>query len=96
MSKGTPPSTSADRAFPIYDAFLDLPFPAASKTVNGRRIIIAPPPGEAFSRSRDVGVELATEEGLARVASFCFPEFHEELHGKFCYPDGLYAKSVFY
>ncbi len=68
---------------PIYDAFLDLPHPAASTIVNERRKIIAPPQGEAFTRSKDVGVELATEEGLARVASFCFPEFRQDIHGMF-------------
>jgi hypothetical protein len=68
---------------PIFDAFLDLPHPAASTTVNERRKIVAPPQGEAFNRSKDVGVELATDQGLARVASFCFPEFREDVHGTF-------------
>jgi len=78
------PSTaqSDNGTLPIYDAFLDLPHPAASTTVNERRIIVAPPQGEAFNRSRDVGMELATEQGLARVASFCFPEFREDIHGE--------------
>lgn len=66
---------------PIFDAYIDMPHPAASTTVNDRRTIIAPPQGEAFARSKDVGVELANEKGLDRVASFCFPEFREDLHG---------------
>ena len=70
-----------NQVLPIFDAFLDLPHPAASTTINDRRIIIAPPQGEAFNRSKDVGVELATEKGLQRVASFCFPEFQEDLYG---------------
>lgn len=66
-------------SLPIFDAFLDLPHPAASQNVNGKRMIVAPPPGEAFARSKDVGIELATESGIARVASFCFPEFNSDL-----------------
>lgn len=76
---GTVSSSSEFPTLPIFDAFLDLPHPAASQNVNGKRMIVAPPPGEAFARSKDVGVELATEAGLARVASFCFPEFHPDL-----------------
>lgn len=73
-----------DNVWPIFDAFLDLPHPAISTSseVNARRIIIAPPQGEAFNRSRDVGMELATEQGLARVSAFCFPEFYSEAYGK--------------
>lgn len=78
----TPTLSENPTTLPIFDAFLDLPHTAASQNVNGKRIIIAPPPGEAFARSKDVGVELATEAGLARVASFCFPEFHPDLKGK--------------
>ena len=66
---------------PIFDAFLDLPHPAASNAVNEKRKIIAPPQGQAFNRSKDVGVELATDQGIARVASFCFPEFREDIYG---------------
>lgn len=78
----TSPPNGDNNILPIFDAFLDLPHPAASEKVNAKRIIIAPPPGEAFARSKNVGIELATETGIARVASFCFPEFHPTLNGK--------------
>jgi hypothetical protein len=74
-SKASPPRRTA---LPIYDAFLDLPHPCASPIVNERRIIIAPPPGEAFVASKDVGIELATNEGIDRISNFCFPEYRSE------------------
>lgn len=83
IAGSTAPAQSDNRVLPIFDAFLDLPHPAASDAVNEKRRIIAPPPGEAFNRSRDVGIELSNEQGLARVASFCFPEFNPEMHGEF-------------
>jgi len=83
IAGSTASAQSYNRVLPIFDAFLDLPHPAASDAVNEKRRIIAPPPGEAFNRSRDVGIELSNEQGLARVASFCFPEFNPEAHGKF-------------
>jgi hypothetical protein len=67
---------------PIFDAFLDLPHPKASDAVNDKRLIIAPPPGEALYRSKDVGIDISNEQGLARVTSFCFPEFHPEVYGE--------------
>lgn len=70
---------------PIFDAYLDLPHPDASDAVNDKRLIIAPPPGEALYRSRDVGIDISNEQGLARVTSFCFPEFHPEVHGEFLF-----------
>lgn len=80
-NKSSPPlTTNTTPCLPIYDAFLDLPHPCASSTVNERRIIIAPPPGEAFAASKDVGMELATNEGIARVSNFCFPEYRAESH----------------
>jgi hypothetical protein len=68
------PSPTPPNMLPIYDAYLDLPHPKASTSINDRRIIIAPPAGEAFNASRAVGIELATEQGLSRVATFCFPD----------------------
>jgi hypothetical protein len=70
-------NTSTNNFFPIYDAFLDLSHPLAStnSNVNFKRIIIAPPK-DAFHLSKNVGVELSTEQGLHRLASFCFPDFN--------------------
>jgi hypothetical protein len=77
-NKATNTANSPNTTLPIYDAFLDLPHPCASSTVNERRIIIAPPPGEAFTASKDVGMELATNEGIARISNFWFPEYRAE------------------
>lgn len=69
-----PPKVHQVSVLPIYDAFLDLPHPCASPQVNERRIIIAPPAGAAFEASKEVGIELATNEGIDRISTFCFPE----------------------
>ena len=65
--------------FPLYDAFLDIPHPSASTTsnVNLKRLIVAPPKA-SFHLSRDVGVELATENGLQHVSAFCFPDHYQD------------------
>ena len=76
-------SSSSTKVTSIYDAYIDLPHPAASGKSNEQKtIIIAPPPGEAFEASKEVGIELCNSQGIARVARFCFPEFSDGLHGK--------------
>ena len=68
--------------FPLFDAFLDIPHPGSSTAskVNYKRVIVAPPK-EAFHLSKDVGVELATENGLLRVSAFCFPDYFNHANG---------------
>ena len=81
MSSSTAPQNALKSPLTIFDAFLDLPHPAASPVINEPRIIIAPPPGEALESARAVGQELSTGKGLAMVARFCFPEFDDDVHG---------------
>jgi len=69
--------------YPLYDAFLDVAHPAASTSseVNMKRVIIAPP-RDAFHLSKDVGVELSTENGIQRVVAFCFPDYYMDANLK--------------
>jgi len=85
-------TASSSNLLPIFDAFLDIPHPACSQAtyppintggyekglqINNPRIIIAPP-AEAMKESMAVGMEVSTDQGLARVARFCFPEFRDD------------------
>ena len=79
-------TSTVTRILPIFDVFLDLPHPAASKITKKNAVIIAPPPGQALEASRSVGIEVARENGLARVARFSFPEFDDKVYGAFFFP----------
>lgn len=63
-STATPPQQS--QPCPLYDLFLDLPHPAASKSCPGPFLI--PPP---------VRNQVADEIDITRIAYFAFPEYDE-------------------
>lgn len=66
-----PPTANANSPWPLYDIFLDLPHPAASKT--------CPPPFLVNSPSADSDeVNKEITKNVAMIARFAFPEYDQQ------------------
>jgi hypothetical protein len=65
-----PPQPPPETAWPLWDLYLEVPHPQASKSVNAPPVLLESPPRALQELVQD-------PQALGRIARFAFPEFND-------------------